>query len=210
MIPARPPRLAVLLSGGGTTLQNLLDQKAAGTFVADITLVVCSRPDAHGLVRAAAAGIPTAVERPTPPETVSDRVFGLVRAAGADLVVLAGWLHLLSIPDDFRHRVLNIHPSLLPAFGGRGMYGRHVHEAVFEAGVKVSGCTVHFADAAYDTGPIVAQTAVDIAECDSPDEVAAKVFAAACGTYPAAITRVAAGGWRVEGRRVVFGESRMR
>lgn len=210
MIPARVPRLAVLLSGSGTTLQNLLDRRAAGTFAADITLVVGSRPDAHGLERAVAAGIATAVERPTPPATFSERVFGLVRAAGADLVILAGWLHLLPIPADFRHRVLNIHPSLLPAFGGRGMYGRHVHAAVFAAGVKVTGCTVHFADDAYDTGPIVAQAAVDIAECDSAEQIAAAVFAAECEMYPAAITRVAAGGWRVEGRRVVFGESRMR
>ena len=197
------PRLAVLVSGSGTTLANLLAERAAGRFAADFALVLSSTPAALALARAAAAGVPTAIETPTPRATFSDRVFACVRAAGADLVVLAGWLQLLAIPDDFRLRVLNIHPSLLPAFGGRGMYGSHVHRAAFAAGVRVSGCTVHFADDSYDTGPIIAQTAVDVGTCASPDEIAAAVFVAECATYPAAITRIAAGNWRLDGRRVV-------
>ena len=197
------PRLAVLVSGGGSTLANLLAERAAGRFAADFALVLSSRPDAYALTRARAAGVPTAVEVGTPADTLADRVFARVRAADADLVILAGWLRLLAIPADFALRVLNIHPSLLPAFGGPGMYGLHVHRAAFAAGVRVSGCTVHFADATYDTGPIVAQTAVDVSRCDSPEAVAAAVFAAECATYPAAIARVAAGGWHLDGRRVV-------
>lgn len=198
--PILCPRLAVLASGGGTTLQNLLDRDAAGALSACLAGVVVSRPDAVALDRARRAGLPSRVVPPGP--DLSARAFDVVRGWAVDYVVLAGWLHLLTIPDDFRLRVLNIHPSLLPAFGGQGMYGRHVHEAVLEAGVKVSGCTVHFVDDTYDTGPIVEQRAVSVADCRTPAEVAAAVFAAECEAYPAAIARVAAGGWRVVGRRV--------
>jgi phosphoribosylglycinamide formyltransferase 1 len=132
-------------------------------------------------------------------------VWNAVRHANPDLVCLAGWLHLLPIPDDLRHRVLNIHPSLLPAFGGKGMYGRHVHEAVLAYGAKVSGCTVHFADDSYDTGPILVQKCVPVLTGDTPDTLAARVFAAECEAYPEAIRLIAAGGVTVEGRRVVTG-----
>ena len=197
------PRLAVLASGGGTTLQNLLDRVAAGTLTAEIVGVVASRPDAFALQRARRAGVPTQDIEPTPRADFSERVFAAVRLLNVDYVLLAGWLQLLAVPDDFRLRVLNIHPSLLPAFGGKGMYGHHVHEAALAAGVKVSGCTVHFVDDTYDTGPIVEQRAVTIAECTTPVEVAAAVYAAECEAYPAAIRRVAAGRWRLVGRRVV-------
>lgn len=200
------PRLAVLVSGGGTTLQNLLDRVRASRLAAEIVGVVASKPDAYALDRARAAGVPTRVVPPTPRADSSARVFDAVRAWSVDYVLLAGWLQLLAIPDDFRLRVLNIHPSLLPAFGGRGMYGRHVHEAALAAGVRVSGCTVHFVDDTYDTGPIIEQRAVDIADCATPQDVARAVFAAECEAYPAAVRRVAAGAWRVVGRRVVTGE----
>jgi phosphoribosylglycinamide formyltransferase-1 len=127
-----------------------------------------------------------------------------VRSFTPDLVCLAGWLHLLPIPDDFRHRVLNIHPSLLPAFGGKGMYGRRVHEAVLAYGAKVSGCTVHFADDTYDTGPVLVQKCVPVLAGDDPDALAARVFAAECEAYPEAVGLVASGRVRVEGRRVVI------
>ena len=197
------PRLAVLASGGGTTLQNLLDRVAAGTLTAEIVGVVASRPDAFALHRARRAGVPAQVIEPTPRADFSERVFAAVRLMTVDYVLLAGWLHLLAVPDDFRLRVLNIHPSLLPAFGGKGMYGHRVHEAALAAGVKVSGCTVHFVDDTYDTGPIVEQRAVDIAACETPEEVARAVSAAECEAYPAAIERIAAGRWRLAGRRVV-------
>jgi folate-dependent phosphoribosylglycinamide formyltransferase PurN len=129
-----------------------------------------------------------------------------VRSFAPDLVCFAGWLHLLPIADDFRLKVLNIHPSLLPAFGGKGMYGHRVHEAVLAYGAKVSGCTVHYADDTYDTGPILVQKCVPVEEGDDPDTLAARVFTAECEAYPEAIRLIAAGRVRVEGRRVVIAD----
>ena len=127
-----------------------------------------------------------------------------MRAFAPDLVCFAGWLHLLPIPPDFRHRVLNIHPSLLPAFGGKGMYGHYVHEAVLAYGAKVSGCTVHYADDTYDTGPILVQRCVPVNDGDTPDALAARVFQAECEAYPEAIRLIAEGRVTVQGRRVVI------
>ena len=200
-----PIRLAVLISAGGTTLQNLIDVTRDGRLDSEIVTVISSDPNVYGVERARRAGLPVAVvPRKTP--NFGAAVFDAVRAANPDLVVLAGWLHLLPIPEDFRLRVLNIHPSLLPAFGGKGMYGHHVHEAVLAYGAKVTGCTVHFADDTYDTGPIVVQRAVPVLDTDTPDTLAARVYAAECEAYPEAIRLIAGGRLRVEGRRVVFGE----
>jgi formyltetrahydrofolate-dependent phosphoribosylglycinamide formyltransferase len=132
----------------------------------------------------------------------SRAVFDPCREAGADLVCLAGFLHLLEIPDDFRLRVLNIHPALIPAFCGKGFHGLHVHRAALEAGVKVSGCTVHFADNEYDHGPIVLQRVVPVLDDDTPEGLAARVFAQECEAYPEAIRLFARGRLHVEGRRV--------
>jgi phosphoribosylglycinamide formyltransferase-1 len=198
---ATPLRLVALVSGGGTTLQNLIGRIGAGKLAAEVVGVVSSRADAFGVERAKRAGIPIAVvERAKP----ADQVWAAVRGYAPDLVCLAGWLHLLPIPADFRHRVLNIHPSLLPAFGGKGMYGRRVHEAVLAYGAKVSGCTVHFADDTYDTGPVLVQRCVPVLAGDDPDTLAARVFAAECEAYPEAIGLIAGGRVRVEGRRVVI------
>jgi len=194
------PRLAVLLSGSGTTLQNLLDRGF------DVAAVVSSKPGVRGLDRARAAGVPLVetVERKACPsrEAFGERIFGVCRQAKADLVVMAGFLQLVPIPDDFAHRVMNIHPALIPAFCGQGMHGRHVHEAVLASGVKLTGCTVHFADNEYDHGPIILQRAVPVEDDDTPDALAARVFAAECEAYPEAIRLFAAGRLGVEGRRV--------
>jgi phosphoribosylglycinamide formyltransferase 1 len=197
--------IAVLLSGGGTTLQNLIDRVGTGVLPARIVQVVSSRPDAFGVERARRAGLPVEVvarKAFASREAFSERTFALCRAAGADLVVLAGYLQLLKIPDDYRFKVLNIHPALLPAFGGKGMYGHHVHEAVLDYGAKVSGCTVHFVDDQYDHGPIIAQRAVDVRDDDTPDSLAGRVFAAECELYPDVIRAVAGGSVTVTGRRV--------
>ncbi len=196
------PRLACLISAGGTTLQNLIDRSADGRLDADIVRVVSSNPDAYGVERATRAGIPvTVVPRST--ANFAEAVFEAVRGDQPDLVILAGWLHLLKIPEDFRLRVLNIHPSLLPAFGGKGMYGHRVHEAVLNYGAKITGCTVHFADDTYDTGPAIVQRPVPVRDDDTPETLAARVYDAECEAYPEAIHLIAAGGWKVEGRRVV-------
>jgi phosphoribosylglycinamide formyltransferase 1 len=184
------PRLAVLLSGGGTTLQNLLDCIHAGTLPVEIALVISSRADAYGLERARQAAIPSHFVSPKPSATFSARVFDLIRPANVDLVILAGWLKLLQIPKDFEGRVLNIHPSLLPKYGGHGMYGHYVHEAVFQAGEKVSGCTVHYVDNSYDTGPIILQIPTDITACADPAAIAKAVSEVEKIAYPEAIRQV--------------------
>ena len=150
-------RLVVCISGGGTTLQNLIDRIADGRLVAEIVGVIASNPGAFGIQRAQRAGIPVQIIERTGGGH-SERLFAAIREYHPDVVCLAGWLNLIRIPADFAKPVLNVHPSLLPAFGGKGMYGHRVHEAVLAYGAKVSGCTVHFADDTYDTGPIVVNT----------------------------------------------------
>ena len=118
---------------------------------------------------------------------------------------MAGFLQLLRIPDDFSGRVMNIHPAVLPSFGGQGMYGRHVHEAVLEYGAKLSGCTVHFADNDYDHGPVILQRAVEVRDDDTPDSLAERVFEAECEAYPEAIRLFAEGKLHLIGRKVRIG-----
>jgi phosphoribosylglycinamide formyltransferase 1 len=205
LIMHTPIRLAVLLSGSGTTLQNLLDRIAAGMLAAEIACVVSNKADAFGLTRARQAGIPAfAVDRKAcvSREDFSARLFTHCREAEVDLICLAGFLQLLHIPEEFRNRVLNIHPSLIPAFCGKGFHGLAVHRTALEMGVKVSGCTVHFADNEYDRGPIVSQRVVPVLDDDTPESLAARVFAAECEAYPEAIRWFAQGRLRIEGRRV--------
>jgi phosphoribosylglycinamide formyltransferase-1 len=199
-----PLRIVVLLSGGGTTLQNFIDQIADGQLAAEIVQVIGSRADAFGIERARRARLPAALvnAKELSREAFSERVFLLCRQAQAELVCLAGFLHYLRIPNDFALRVMNIHPALLPAFGGKGMYGHHVHEAVLEHGVKVTGCTVHFADHEYDHGPIIVQRAIPVLEDDTPETLAFRVFEQECIAYPEAIRLFAEKKLHVDGRRV--------
>lgn len=195
-----PLRLAVLLSGSGRTLQNFLDLRDRGDLPVDVVLVVGSRPDAYGLERARRAGLPWLVTRRRDfaadaegQARFADVVFGACRQARADLVVLAGWLCLLRpIPADFRGRVVNIHPALLPAFGGQGFYGDRVHEAVLAAGVSETGCTVHLVDDEYDHGEVLLQRRVPVRPGDDVHALADRVFAAECEAYPEVIRRLAA------------------
>lgn len=196
-------RLVVLISGGGTTLRNLLERIEAGELAAEVQLVVSSSPSATGLRFAAERSIPTAViERNAhfSPEDFSRAVFGACRSAGPHFIVMGGYLKHVLIPEDFENRVLNIHPGLIPAFCGRGMYGHHVHEAVLAYGAKVSGCTVHFVDNQYDHGPIILQRTVPVEDDDTPDTLAARVFAAECEAYPEALRFLASGKARIDGR----------
>lgn len=200
-----PIRLAVLLSGGGTTLQNLLDRIADGRLAARIVCVVASRSDAFGLERARRAGVPAfVVERRACADRAdfSRRILDLCRQHQADLVCMAGFLQLLEIAPDFAGRVLNIHPALIPAFCGKGFHGLAVHRAAIEAGVKVSGCTVHFADNEYDHGPIISQRVVPVLDDDTPERLAERVFAQECEAYPEAILWFAENRLRIDGRRV--------
>jgi phosphoribosylglycinamide formyltransferase-1 len=170
---------------------------------------VSSRRGVAGIEKAADRGIPVeVVPRNEIPDAVefSARCFEFVRTHRAELVCLAGFLSLLRIPEDFRGRVLNIHPALLPSFGGKGFYGHRVHEAVLAAGVKVSGATVHFVDDRYDAGPIVMQACVPVLEDDTPDTLAARVFAEECRIYPRAVRRVLEGRVTISGNRAVIRE----
>ncbi len=206
MDPAKPPlKMAVLISGTGRTLKNLLDLIDAGQLHARVVLVLANTRKARGLEFGQQAGIPVAVVAPggfADQDAFSEAVFGECRRAGADVVVLAGFIKRLTIPDDFANRVTNIHPALIPAFCGQGFYGHHVHEAVLSYGVKLSGCTVHFCDNQYDHGPVILQKAVPVHDDDTPDTLAARVFEAECAAYPEALGLIAAGRLRVEGRRV--------
>lgn len=202
-----PIRLGVLISGGGTTMLNFLEKMEAGELPAEISLVIASRADCRGVERAKAAGLRCEIVSRRDYDSIqpfSDRIFELCREAEIDLVTFAGFLSLVLIPDDFQHRVMNIHPSLIPAFCGKGFYGHHVHEAVLERGAKVSGCTVHFADNEYDHGPIIVQQAVPVRDDDTPDSLATRVFGAECEAYPEAIRRFATGRLHVDGNRAVL------
>lgn len=197
--------LAVLLSGSGRTLENLQQEILAGRLSARVAVVVSSKPDAYGLVRAQQHGI-TAVAVPRREYADAAAFSAALNAVLApypiDLVVLAGFLSLYTPPPALQERVMNVHPALLPAFGGKGFYGDRVHQAVLDAGVKITGCTVHFADALYDHGPIILQEAVPVHEDDTVETLAARVFAVECKLYPQAIQLFAENRLCPEGRRV--------
>jgi phosphoribosylglycinamide formyltransferase-1 len=186
-----------MISGAGRTLANLLDCARRGGTRVHIALVVASRPCA-GAELARARGLPTIIE---PGDIDAPRLEAIAREAGASWVVLAGYLRRLGIPPVLANRVVNIHPALLPSFGGPGMYGLRVHRAVLDAGCKVSGCTVHLCDDQYDHGPIVAQAACPVLDDDTPETLAARVFELECRTYPGALEQLLAGRVRVDGRR---------
>ena len=190
MSAATPLPIAVLLSGGGRTLQNLLARRAASTLDVDVRLVIASTSRAGGLEHARAAGIPGEVIRRrdfSDDDAFSAANFAAIRGAGAELVALAGYLKFLPIPADFENRVVNIHPALFPAFCGHGFYGHHVHEAVLEYGARVSGCTVHFVDNEYDHGPILLQRCVRVESDDTPASLADRIFAEEQIAYPEAL-----------------------
>jgi phosphoribosylglycinamide formyltransferase-1 len=203
-ITVPPIRLAVCVSGGGTTLQNLIDLIRARKLRASIVQVVASRPRIGAIPKAEAAGIPLALASRTAksPAELGASVFDPIRRNQADLVILGGFLSLVEIPPDYQGRVINIHPSLIPAFCGKGYHGLAVHQAVIDAGVKVTGCTVHFADNTYDSGPIILQKTVPVRDSDTPETLAARVFQVECKALPEAINLYAQGRLRIDGRRV--------
>lgn len=190
------PSIAVLVSGGGRSLENLAETIARGELDARIGLVVSTSPRAFALERARRLELEAVVidaPRSLAPEAYSRAVFAAVEDAGCELAVMAGFLRLLKIPTAWRGRVLNIHPSLLPAFGGKGYYGDRVHAAVLERGCWFSGCTVHYVDDEYDHGPIVLQRCVEVAPDDTVETLAARVFAEETVALPEAIRRHLAG-----------------
>ena len=198
-------RLGVLISGGGTTLMNILDCIKRGELNAQVSVVISSRSTVAGVERANNAGLNVKIVRQKDYNNIDEFSKGIEEelvAGQVDLVVQGGWLCLWKIPHRYENRVMNIHPALLPSFGGRGMWGHHVHEAVLEAGCKVSGCTVHFCSNEYDKGPIIVQRACEVKDTDSPAALAARVFEQECIAYPQAIRLFADDRLLVEGRKV--------
>jgi formyltetrahydrofolate-dependent phosphoribosylglycinamide formyltransferase len=200
----KPVRLGVLISGSGTTLINLVDSIRQGKLNAEVAVVISSRSTVAGVERAKAASLDVRIIRTKDHPDIdefSDCIERELVAAKVDLVVQGGWLCLWKIPKQYDNRVMNIHPALLPGFGGQGMWGHHVHEAVLKAGCKVSGCTVHFCTNEYDNGPIIVQRCCPVKDDDTPDTLAARVFEQECLAYPEAIELFAEGRLAVaEGR----------
>ncbi len=189
-----PLPVAVFLSGGGRSLANLIEHRDRHRLPIDIRVVVSSSSKVRGVQVARDAAIDTIIVRKRDypdPGDYSAAMFQPCRAAGAELVVMAGFLKHVLIPHDFEGRVINIHPSLLPSFGGSGMYGSRVHQAAIDRGVKVSGCTVHFVDNQYDHGPILLQRTCEVRGDDTPDSLAARVFTEECQALPDAIRSIA-------------------
>jgi phosphoribosylglycinamide formyltransferase-1 len=185
-----PSRLVVLASGGGRTLENIQERIRKGELDARIELVIVSGAELGAAAKARALDLPLLViSKKSYPDRASreHRLVGAILEARPDLVLLAGWLQLLPIPPELEGKVLNIHPALLPAFGGKGFYGHRVHEAVAASATTVSGCTVHFASDQYDIGPVVLQTAVGIPAGSAPDTIADLVFQRECEAYPEAV-----------------------
>ena len=206
-------RVAVLVSGGGTNLQALIDSVRVSKYQSarvkrpKIVLVVSNNPDAYALVRARKAGIETLVLSEKKYRTRLDYAKALVRELKKkkiDLICLAGFMAILDpyFVRHFKNKILNIHPALLPSFGGEGMYGHHVHEAVLKSGAKFSGCTVHFVDEGCDTGPIILQRIVPVLDNDTPESLAKRILKFEHRIYPEAVKLVARGGLKIEGKRV--------
>lgn len=198
-------KIAVLVSGSGTTLQNIIDCCASGAIDGEVVCVFSSRADAYGLTRAGDAGIPNkAVVRKDfgNAKDFGDAMWGEVEPYTPDLIVLAGFMSLLHVPAAYEGRIMNVHPALIPSFCGKGMYGHHVHTAVLEYGVKLTGVTVHFVNEEYDNGPIISQGIVPVEEGETPDTLAERVQAEERDLYPKAIQLFAEGRLRIEGRVV--------
>lgn len=203
--PKSPLRIAVLISGSGKTLRNLIDKIAGNELDAELRLIVANTFSAPGLQYGEKGNIPMAViDRGEFPSKVafSEAIFERCRQAAVDTVVLAGFLKRIIVPDDFTHRVVNSHPSLMPSFCGKGFFGHHIHEAVLQQGVKLSGCTVHFVDNQYDHGPIILQRTVPVLNNDTPAALGARTLEAECRAYPEALDMLAAGRISIAGRRV--------
>ncbi|MGR3295442.1 MAG: phosphoribosylglycinamide formyltransferase [Candidatus Bathyanammoxibius sp.] len=202
-----PIHLAVLLSGTGRTLQNLVTKIEEGLLDARIEVVVSNRGDAYGLQRARDHGIPTVVvERKSYKDVkeFSNEITARLNKHTVDLIIMAGFNCLYEIPDKYMGKVMNIHPALIPSFCGRDYWGEKVHQAALDYGVKISGCTVHFADNDYDNGPIILQRTVPVVEGDTPKSLAERVFEEECRAYPDAIRLFQQGRLKIEGRKVTI------
>lgn len=200
-------QISILLSGKHGRGSNMasLAQACEKGFIphAQIGRVIGTHADSPAIERAKDLNIPTLIV-PWSAERYPEALLQALREAGTDLVCLAGYMRKVPevVLQEYAGRVVNTHPALLPSFGGKGMYGIHVHEAVLQYGAKVSGCTVHFIDEEYDTGPVILQKAVNVEEDDTPEALASRVLAVEHEIYPQAVKLIAEGRVRMDGRRV--------
>jgi len=197
------PRIAVFVSGGGSNLQSLIDATRAGVLHAEIALVVSNLRKAYGLQRAKDAGIDRfvyKVKKYASPEEASAALQEQLREHGIEYIALAGYLKLLpaEVVATFRNKITNIHPALLPKFGGKGMYGHHVHEAVLAAGEKESGVTIHLVDEIYDNGQILDQVKVPVEAEDTPESLASRVLKQEHRLYPRVLQKLIKGEYSVD------------
>lgn len=200
-------RIAVLCSGGGTNLQALIDAVHAGRIDGEIVLVLANASKAYALERARQNGIEAVFvskKNAGSVDAYNDQLLSHLQRVNADLVVLAGYLPIVGeqIVRAYEHRIINIHPALIPSFCGVGMYGHHVHEAVIRAGVKISGATTHFVDEQVDHGGIIMQRSVPVLEGDDADTLAARVLTVEHQILPESVALYCAGKLRVDGNRV--------
>lgn len=204
-------RIAILMSGRhgrGSNMQAIACACASGEIDGVVAVVIGNQPESPALAKAAEMGL-TAIHISTQSaeEHYASALLATLQEAQIDLLCLAGYMRKIpdSVVSAYAGRIMNIHAALLPAFGGKGMYGLHAHQAVLDYGAKVSGCTVHFVDESYDTGPIILQTPVAVEENDTAETLAARVLAAEHEAYPRAVALFALGRLSLEGRRVRIG-----
>ncbi|MDR2578614.1 MAG: phosphoribosylglycinamide formyltransferase [Chitinispirillales bacterium] len=202
-------RCAIFASGGGSNFQALIDKKTSGRLRADFVLMIGNNSKAKAFDRARENNIPALHIAPShfdTEELYADKLGAALKEVDTQLIILAGYMKKLpsSIITQYRNRIVNIHPALLPAFGGKGMYGMNVHKAVLEYGAKLSGITVHFVDEEYDQGPVIMQKSVPVLDGDDPQALADRVLAAEHENYWQAIEAIAQGKIRVDGRRVIW------
>lgn len=207
-------KLAVFASGGGSNFQAILDAAAQGDLPAEVVLCVSDNDDAGALKRARQHDVPAAVLKPSSypsREAYTSDLLAVLNDHNVSFIALAGYLKKIPsrIVQTFHHRMLNIHPALLPAFGGKGLYGMRVHRAVLDYGVRWTGATVHLVEQEYDTGPVVLQTPVPVYPDDTPEELAARVLEVEHRIYPEALRLFAEGRVHIDGRTVRIHDARM-
>lgn len=200
-------RLGVLVSGGGSNLQSIIDHCNSGYLPAEVVIVISSKEGVYALERAKRHNILSAVVSPKKFPTrkaYEDEMIKLLKSCNVDIIVLAGYLKVLSpyFVSTFQGKIMNIHPSLIPAFCGEGYYGEKVHQAALDYGVKITGVTVHFVDEGADTGPIILQRAVPVMDGDTPETLAKRVLKEEHKIYPEAIKLFAEGRLQIDGRKV--------
>ena len=199
-------KIAIFASGGGSNFQSIIDAVEAGEIKGKLEWLFCNVEGAGAVERAKRHHVPFTVlsHKGLSGEELNERIMAKLEEHTPDLICLAGYLRMIGprIVEKYRHRIMNIHPALLPSFGGKGYYGHKVHEAVVARGVKVTGCTVHFVDEVFDHGPIILQKTVEVKDDDTPDGVAAKVLELEHRAYAEAVALFCADRLVVEGRRV--------